>query len=772
MKIACIGGGPAGLYFSILMKKRSPGAEITVYERNRFDDAFGWGVVFSEETLGNLGDADAGSYRTIREHFAYWDDIETHYAGTTVTSTGHGFCGISRKRLLMILQERCRELGVRLEFQSEIAVPGGLPQADLIVASDGVNSAIREAFADRFRPKFVWGKCRFSWLGTTRPLRAFTFVFKENEHGLFQVHAYPFEKGTSTWIVECHEDTWRRAGLDAATEEQTVAYCERLFAPELEGHRLLTNRSLWRSFPTITNEMWRHDNIVLVGDAAHTAHFSIGSGTKLAMEDAIALADAVGEGDAADIPRALSAYQDMRHIEVLKTQKAAQTSLEWFENSRRYMGQSPITFSFNLITRSKKITYDNLKVRDPKLVADVTERFRTDHGAPLDSQGRAPAPIFTPFRLRGLTLPNRIVVSPMCQYSAREGTVGDWHLVHLGGRALGGAGLVFTEMTNVTPEGRITPGCAGLYTPEHVAAWRRIVDFIHASAHARIGIQLAHAGRKGSAYHPWQGEDRPLTAAEGAWPTLAPSAIPLRPDWPVPREMDRADMDRVRDAFVRAAVWAHEAGFDAIELHVAHGYLLSSFLSPLSNRRTDAYGGSLENRMRFPLEVFEAVRRAWPEPKPISARITATDWMADGSGFRPEDAVAVARALKERGCDIIDVSSGGNAPESKPVYGRMYQVPFAEKIRYEVGMPVMAVGAIQGADHANTVLAAGRADLCAMARPHLSDPYLTLHAAERYEYPDQPWPGQYLLGHAKPASVRPTIAPTLETAEEVDPSSQ
>ncbi len=747
MKITSIGGGPAGLYFSILMKKAFPEAEIRVYERNRPDDTFGWGVVFSYETLGHFREADAPSYDAIRERFRFWNDIETYYGGTCVRSTGHGFCGLARKDLLLVLHERCRDLGVELVFEHEVIELAELGPRDLILAADGVNSRIRERYAEHFRPSIEWGKCKFCWLGTTKPLEAFTFIFRESEYGLFQVHAYPFQEGLSTFIVECREEVWRRAGLDRASEAETVAFCEALFAEDLDGHHLLTNRSIWRTFPTIRNERWHHGNIVLVGDAAHTAHFSIGSGTKLAMEDAIALVDAFRRHGTEDVPRVLAAYQESREIEVLKLQKAARTSLEWFENSARYVGQHPVRFTFNLMTRSKRITYENLRKRDPELVAAAAERFRVEEGAPTASDGSTPPPLFAPFRLRGLELPNRIVVSPMCQYSATDGTVDDWHLVHLGSRAVGGAGLVMTEMTDVSPEGRISPGCAGLWCDEHTAAWRRIVEFVHRHSRSRIGIQLAHAGRKGSVRHAWSGEDTPLSPAEGGWTTLAPSALPFRPDWPAPREMDREDLARVREAFVAAARRADEAGFDVVELHAAHGYLLSSFLSPLSNHRTDEYGGSLENRARYPLEVLEAVRDVWPEAKPLFVRITADDWLGE-QGFTIDEAVEVARWMKARGCDLVDVSSGGNVPEAPIVYGRMYQVPFAERIRYEAGVPVMAVGAIQGPDHANTILVAGRADLCALARPHLFDPYLTLHHGEDEGYPDTPWPGQYLAGRA------------------------
>ena len=746
MRIVSIGAGPAGLFFSILMKKAFPEVTIEIYERNRADDTFGWGVVFSDETLDNIEAADPESFAEVRRNFAYWDRIETYYADTCVTSSGHGFCGLSRKKLLMILQDRCLELGVRMQFETEIDNLEQFADADLILAADGVKSWIRELHEAHFEPTIDWRKCKFAWFGTTKKLKAFTFVFKETEWGLFQVHAYPFDANTSTWIVECREDVWRRAGLDQFDETQSAAFCEKLFADDLGDHKLLTNGSAWRTFPTITNKTWSHGNIVLIGDAAHTAHFSIGSGTKLAMEDAIALCEAFVEHGTADVPKVLAAYQEARYVEVIKTQKAAQTSLEWFENSARYMNQHPVLMKFNLMCRSKRITWDNLELRDPELIERLRRAFAEQVGAEPDSDGRLPAPMFTPFQLRELELMNRVVVSPMCQYSAVEGTPNDWHFVHLGSRAIGGAGLVITEMTNVSADGRITTSCTGMYSEEHATAWRRIVDFVHANSRAKIGLQLAHAGRKGSVSHPWVGDDQPL--AEGTWGTIAPSAVPFHPHWPTPRAMDRVDMDRVRDAFVASAALAESAGFDLIELHMAHGYLLSSFLSPMSNHRTDEYGGSLENRLRYPLEVFDAVRAAWPTDRPISVRISATDWAGD-EGLTGGDAVAIASALQAHGCDLIDVSSAGNSPESQPEYGRMYQVPFAERIKYEVGIPVMAVGAIQGPDHCNTILAAERADLCAMARPHLADPYLTLRASDLYDFADQPWPGQYLLGRRR-----------------------
>jgi len=779
MRVACIGGGPAGLYFAILLRKARPEAEITVYERNKPDDTFGWGVVFSDETLGGFEVADPESYAAIRREFAYWTDIETYLETAPgklecVRSTGHGFCGLSRRRLLEIFHARARELGVKLEFEREVRDEGDVGPADLVLACDGINSFVRTRHAAHFRPEIDWRRCKFAWFGTTKPLEAFTFVFRSSQHGLFQVHAYPFQRGAetlSTWIVECHEDVWRRAGFEGASEQETVRYLEDLFAPDLDGHPLLTNKSVWRTFPVIRCGTWVRGNTVLVGDSAHTAHFSIGSGTKLAMEDAIELVKAL-QDEPRGVPDALRLYEERRTGEVARLQRAARTSMEWFEHCARYVKQPPLEFTFNLMTRSKRITYDNLRQRDPQLVARVTAAFaeRSALGPPGSSPALAPgpggrkkeearlepggpgavvAPMFVPLRLRSLTLPNRVVVSPMCQYSAVDGTPTDWHLVHLGSRAVGGAGLVMTEMTDVSPEGRISLGCAGMYSDAHEAAWKRVVDFVHASSAARIGIQLAHAGRKGSCNLPWEGDD-PLRDAR-AWPTLGPSALSFAPDWPAPRAMTRLDMDTVREAFVAATRRAQRAGFDLVELHMAHGYLLSSFLSPAANRRTDGYGGSLANRLRFPLEVFEAVRAAWPAEKPLAVRVSATDWLPAGEGITLDETIEIARKLHAHGLDLIDVSSAGNTPASKVEYGRMYQVPFADAIRHAVpGLRVMAVGNIQGADHVNTILAAGRADLCAIARAHLTDPYLTLHAQTHYEHLAGPWPKPYLAVKPRP----------------------
>ncbi len=740
MKIVSIGGGPSGLYFSILMKKADPGHDVIVLERNRPDDTFGFGVVFSDATLENFAEADPETHAEITRAFAHWDDIDIHYGGEVLTTTGHGFSGLARQALLDILQRRCVELGVTLRFQTEVGDLDALADADLVLGADGVNSTVRARYAEHFRPQIDWGWSRFVWLGTTFPYSAFTFMFKEDAHGLWRVHAYRYNATHSTFILETTEDAWRKAGLDSATEDDTIAFVERLFARELNGHPILKNRSLWRSFPTVRNARWHHGHTVLIGDAAHTAHFSIGSGTKLAMEDSIALATALAAHR--DVPQALAAYEAERRPQVESTQRAAQMSLAWFEQTERYHGRlAPIQFAFNLLTRSLRITHENFRLRDAKFVETVDGWFAEQ--ASIQSRVTVPAqpappPMFTPFRLRGMLLANRVVVSPMCQYSAEDGAVGDWHLAHLGSRAIGGAGLVITEMTDVSREGRITPACAGMYRPEHVTAWRRIVEFVHRYSAAKIGLQLAHAGRKGSTKLLWEGESEPLD--EGNWPLVSASPIPYFPHSQVPREMTRGDMDRVREDFVRAALMAEQAGFDMLELHFAHGYLLASFLSPLTNVRRDEYGGTLANRARYPLEVFDAVRAVWPAEKPISVRISATDW-AEG-GFGPDDAVALSAWLKAHGGDAVNVSSGQTVPYQTPRYGRLYQTPFSELIRHETGIPTMTVGAISTYADVNSILAAGRADLCVLARAHLYDPYWTRHAAFEQGF-ELPWPDQY-----------------------------
>jgi len=738
MKVNCIGGGPAGLYLGILLKERSPRHEITVYERNRVDDTFGFGVVFSDQTLGNLEGADAESYRDITSSFAHWDDIDIHFRGEVIRSTGHGFSGLSRKTLLKILTERAGRLGVQMRFEQQVDEPDELRDADLLVAADGANSQVRSKYALQFGPEIDWRPNRFVWLGTTLPFEAFTFHFKHDEHGLWRVHAYRYQEGLSTFIVETTDETFRRAGLDEVDEDSTARFVARLFEEELGGHPVLTNRSVWRRFPTIRNARWSHENVALLGDAAHTAHYSIGSGTKLAMEDAIALAHALG--DAGSVPDALATYESERKPQVESIQRAAQVSLEWFERTELHLDDDPLEFAFSLITRSLRINHSNLKLRDPRLVARVDAhlaRKAGEQGLAVEADA-TPPPMFLPYRLRGLELDNRIVVSPMCMYSAEEGTIDDWHLVHLGSRAMGGAGLVMTEMTDVSAEGRISPGCAGIYTDEHVEAWRRVTRFVHEHTRSKIGIQLGHAGRKAATKVMWEGMDDPLD--EGAWTAIAPSPLPYRTTNQVPRPVTTEDMERVKAEHVRAVERAREAEFDLVELHCAHGYLLSTFLSPLTNRRTDDFGGPLAARLRYPLEVFDAMRAVWPEDRPMSVRISATDWSEGGNDA--DEAVAIARAFKDHGADIIDVSTGQVVSDETPRYGRLWQTPFAERVRLEAGVPTMSVGAISGYGDANGIVAGGRADLCVLARAHLFDPYWTRHAAHAQGWP-LPWPPQY-----------------------------
>ncbi len=744
MRISVVGGGPAGLYFAILMKAARPAASITVYERNRPDDTFGFGVVFSDETLATFERYDPASYRLITERFAYWDDIEIHFKGTVHRIGGNGFCGCARPTLLQLLHQRCRALGVDLVFEREVAdIEALMANSDLVVACDGINSAVRRRFEEHFRPEVDLRPNFFAWMGSDRPLDAFSFFFRETEHGVFIAHTYQYEPGRSTWVMETDPDTFRRAGLDGMDEAQSARFLEGVFAEELAGHALITNRSIWRNFPTIRNARWVKDNLVLLGDAKGTAHFSIGSGTKLAMEDAIALFEAVRAEP--EVGSALARFEKQRREDVEKTQHAADVSLVWFEHLDRFWRMDPVQFAFGLMTRSKSITYDNLRLRAPKFV-DAVDRMaarqvRERLGFDVDVDRPMP-PMFQPFRLRGMTLANRLVLSPMCQYSAVDGCPTDWHMVHLGARALGGAGLIYTEMTDVSEDARITPGCAGIYTDAHETAWKRIVDFVHANSPARICLQLGHAGRKGSTRLMWDGIDEPLP--DGNWPIVSASPLPYYPHSQVPRAMTRADMDRVVADFVAAAGRADRAGFDMLEVHVAHGYLLASFVSPLTNRRTDAYGGTLENRLRFPLEVFDRVRAAWPDDKPMSVRISATDWKE--GGITGDDAVAIARAFAEHGCDLIDVSTGQTVHDAEPVFGRMFQTPFSEQIRNEAGLATMCVGNIVSADQVNTILAAGRADLVALARPHLVDPAFLVRAAAFYGVRDVHCPPQYLAG--------------------------
>ena len=754
MRILCIGGGPAGLYFALLRKLAAPEDVVRVVERNRPYDTFGWGVVFSDQTLGNLEAADAVTAREIVDAFNHWDDIDVHFKGRTVTSGGHGFCGIGRKRLLNILQRRCEALGVELVFDTDVGDETAAARefdADLVIASDGINSRIRQKHAATYAPDVDLRRCRFVWLGTRRKFDAFTFAFEETPWGWFQAHAYQYDGDTSTFIVETPEEVWKRAGLDAMSQDDGVAFCERLFARYLGGERLMTNAAhlrgsaIWIRFPRVVCTRWTHwlpvDGrevpVVLMGDAAHTAHFSVGSGTKLALEDGIALARAIAARS--DLRGALAAYEEERALEVLKIQNAARNSTEWFENVERYTAFEAEQFAYSLLTRSQRISHENLRQRDHAFV----ERLESWYAGA--GEGRAPPPMFTPFTLRGVTLANRVVVSPMAQYSCVDGVPDDYYLVHLGSRAHGGAGLVFTEMVCPAADARISPGCAGMYAEAHRNGWRRIVDYVHARTPAKIALQLGHAGPKGSTQRGWEAADEPLP--DGNWPLIAPSAIAYGPHNQVPRAMTRSDMDRVRDEFVAAARAGAACGFDWLELHCAHGYLMAAFISPLTNRRDDAYGGTLENRCRFPLEVFAAMRAAWPAGRPMSVRISAHDW-AEG-GNTPHDELAIARLFKAVGADLIDVSSGQTTRAARPVYGRMYQTPFADRIRNETGIATMAVGAIFEPDHVNSILMAGRADLCALGRPHLADPYWTLHAAAALGYGTVAWPVQYLPGKAQ-----------------------
>jgi anthraniloyl-CoA monooxygenase len=760
MRIAVVGGGPGGLYFAALARQLDPSDEITVWERNAADDTFGFGVVFSDETLGGIEHADPAIHRAMSRDFARWDDIDIHFKGRVITSGGHGFAAMSRRRLLQILQERCLELGVVLHFNTEAPPLDELTAThDLVVGADGVNSATRARFAHAFLPTLDVRRCKFMWLGTDLVFDAFKFYIVDTPYGVMQIHGYPYDSTGSTFIVEMNDSVWRGAGFDSAAEGTfqpgdsdvaSIGMIADLFGDILDGHEIHANNSRWISFTTVRNQCWRHANVVLIGDAAHTAHFSIGSGTKLAMEDALALAACLHEQQG--VTQALDAYEIERKPVVVSTQRAAQASLEWFENLGQYVHQEPLQFAFNILTRSRRVTYENLRLRDPEFVAEVGRWFAASVAGVRGEPGDVMPPMFQPMRLRELELKNRVIVSAMDMYSAVDGMPNDFHLVHMGSKALGGAALVMTEMVCVSPTGRITPGCTGMYAPEHEIGWHRVVEFVHERTTAHIGLQLGHSGRKGSTKLMWEGMDDPLP--EGNWEVVGPSPIPYSAQNQVPHALTRPDMETIRDQFVWAAQAGDRAGFDLLELHCAHGYLLSSFISPIANQRSDEYGGTLENRLRFPLEVFDAVRAVWPSHKPITVRISATDWFDGGVGA--DDAVHIARAFSVHGADALDVSTGQVTKDEQPAFGRSYQTPFADRIRNEVRIPTIAVGVISSYDDVNSIVLAGRADLCALARAHLYDPQWTLHAAadQGYAGPGADWPDPFKAGSRRPQSGR------------------
>lgn len=747
MRVACLGGGPAGLYFAISLKLRQPEAEVTVFEQNKADDTFGWGVVLSDDALENLSANDPDSARAIKESFAYWDDIAVVQDGVRTVSQGHGFAGIGRKKMLLILQQRARELGVDLQFETRARPASDYQKVyDIVVGCDGLNSAVRSEFAEHFKPNIDVRPCKFIWLGTHQKFDdAFTFVFEKTKHGWVWIHAYQFDESTATVIVECSAETWEAWGFEHMSKEEIIRTCEEIFADHLGGHNLMSNAdhlrgsAVWINFPRVLCDKWHHENVVLLGDASATAHFSIGSGSRLAFDSAIALAELISTEPS--LERAFERYQEERRLDVLRLQSAARNSLEWFEDVERYLDMDPVQFNYSLLTRSQRISHENLRLRDAKWLQSAEAWFQQQAGAPADAPIRPP--MFAPYHLRDMELKNRIVVSPMAQYKAVEGCPTDWHLIHYGERAKGGAGLVYTEMTCVSANGRITPGCPGLYAPEHEAAWTRLVDFVHSETDAKICCQIGHSGRKGSTQVGWEEMDAPLP--DGNWDLVSASALPWSANNATPREITRAEMEAIKAEFVSAVEMAARCGFDMIELHAAHGYLISSFISPKSNIRSDSYGGSLENRLRYPLEVFAAMRAAWPEGKPMSVRISANDWLGE-EGVTPEEAVEIARAFDAAGVDIIDVSAGQTSIEAQPVYGRMFQTPFSDRIRNEAGLATMAVGNIYEADHANSILMAGRADLVCVGRPHLADPYWTLHEASKIGDRHAHWPQPYEAG--------------------------
>lgn len=744
MKVLCLGGGPAGLYFAISMKLRDPSHQVTVLERNKANDTFGWGVVLSDDALSRMQKNDPQSTQAIRENFAYWDDIAVVRGHERSVSGGHGFAGIGRMKMLIILQARARELGVELRFENEFkSAEEYRKEYDLVTACDGINSLVRKEYEQHFRPDIDLRLCKFIWLGTKQKFNdAFTFIFEQTQHGWLWAHAYQFDADTATFIVECSQETWNNWGFEHLSKEDTVATCERIFARHLDGHALISNAAhlrgsaVWMQFPRVICEQWHHENVVLIGDAAATGHFSIGSGSRLAFDSAIALAEYLHSES--DMRSAFERYQQERRVEVLRLQSAARNSLEWFEQIDRYIEMPQPQFAYSLLTRSQRISHENLRLRDPQWMRETEDWFQKRHNGMSGS-----APMFAPYALGKMQLANRVAVSAMAQYMAEGGCPTDWHLVHYGERAKGGAGLLMTEMICVSPQGRITPGCPGLYDPSHEVAWKRLTDFVHAHTQVKICCQIGHSGRKGSTQLGWQEMDAPLP--QDNWEIVSASPIPWSANNATPREMTRAEMVAVRDQFVASAEMAARAGFDMIELHAAHGYLLSSFISPLSNRRSDEYGGLLENRMRFPLEVLRAMRAVWPAHKPMSVRISATDWVGD-EGVTPEESVEIARLFAQSGADIVSVSAGQTSTHARPIYGRMFQTPFADRIRNEAGIPVMAAGNIYETDHVNSILMAGRADIVCIGRPHLADPYWTLHAAVRMNETHAPWPSPYLAG--------------------------
>ena len=747
MRVACLGGGPAGLYFAISMKLKNPSHDVVVIERNQPNDTFGWGVVLSDDALDNLELNDPKSAKLIRDNFAYWDDIAVVHDGVRTVSGGHGFAGIGRKRMLMLLQQRARELGVEMKFSTEFdSVKSYQKKYDLVVACDGINSRVRAEYETQFQPDIDIRECKFIWLGTHQKFDdAFTFIFEKTQHGWIWAHVYQFDETTATFIVECQQDTWDRWGFEGMSKEEIVETCRTIFKTHLGGHDLMSNAehlrgsAVWMNFPRVICEKWYHENVVLMGDAAATGHFSIGSGTRLAFDSAISLANYIHSEP--DLSAAFERYQQERRLEVLRLQSAARNSLEWFEQVERYLDLDPVQFNYSLLTRSQRISHENLRLRDKDWLTSAEKWFQTKAGVAADAPIRAP--MFAPYKLRDMHLNNRIVVSPMAQYKAVDGCPTDWHLIHYGERAKGGAALVYTEMTCVSDTGRITPGCPGLYRPEHETAWKKLTDFVHQETDAKICCQIGHSGRKGSTNLGWQGMDEPL--ASGNWDLISASAIPWSDANATPRAATPDDMDEICQQFGASTLMAERAGFDMIELHAAHGYLLSSFISPASNTRTDDYGGSLGNRLRFPLRVFEEMRRVWPKEKPMSVRISAHDWIGT-SGVTPDEAVKIAKAFFEAGADIIDVSAGQTTTDAQPIYGRMFQTPFSDRIRNETGIATMAVGNIYEADHANSILMAGRADLVAVGRPHLADPYWTLREGSKIGSRSETWPLPYLAG--------------------------